>query len=110
MQNLSIPPHTHTERERGKERETFALLHARTHTEREGHVQVCADVAPLRDNLDIFFPSGRLISKLYEAIIITAVLVSHPKSSSYLRKGMVVSNNKLKKYHGQALPTRNPGC
>lgn len=23
---------------------------------------------------------------------------------------MVVSNNKLKKYHGQALPTRNPGC
>lgn len=48
MQNLSIPPHTHTERERGKERETFALLHARTHTEREGHVQVCADVAPLK--------------------------------------------------------------
>lgn len=48
MQNLSIPPPTHTHTERGKERETFALLHARTHTEREGHVQVCADVAPLK--------------------------------------------------------------
>lgn len=59
---ISQYPHTHTHREREGKRERPSHSYTHVHTQREKDTFRSALMSHLwRDNLDIFFPSGRLI-------------------------------------------------